>query len=120
MFKAIIRDTTINMVVFESINGDNDYYEIVESISDFLYDNTDYIEDEYFNNMLDECHESIRIGDCTYQPSLVLERTDPLEYTIARDDYKDFLIDDAIYELKLEVINSPVYCGNLKIIIIED
>jgi hypothetical protein len=47
------------------------------------------IDDAYmmYDNMLDECFETVRIGSLTYAPSDVLRKTDPIAYRCGFLDY---------------------------------
>ena len=48
--------------------------------------------EEAFDEMLDECNETIKIGTLTYLPSQVLKNTDPIAYRIGKYDFADFYL----------------------------
>lgn len=45
---------------------------------------------ERFDEMLDECHDLIKIGTLTYLPSQVLKSVDPIAYEICLQEFLDF------------------------------
>lgn len=42
---------------------------------------------ERFDQMLDECHEELRIGELSWCPSVALKRLDPVAYRVYRSDF---------------------------------
>lgn len=42
---------------------------------------------ERFDQMLDECHEELRIGELSWAPSIALEKLDPVAYRVYRSDF---------------------------------
>ena len=50
--------------------------------------------EEAFDEMLDECNETIKIGTLTYLPSQVLKNTDPIAYRIGKYEFADFMLTD--------------------------
>lgn len=49
-----------------------------------------------FEDMLNECHDNIKIGSLEYLPSLVLKHVDPVAYRCGLADYIDSLLTDEI------------------------
>lgn len=47
--------------------------------------------EEMFDEMLDETHPEIKIGNLTFYPSQVLANCDPIAYQISVQEYADFL-----------------------------
>jgi hypothetical protein len=47
--------------------------------------------EEMFDEMLDETHPEIKIGNLTFYPSQVLANCDPIAYQISVQEYVDFL-----------------------------
>lgn len=50
--------------------------------------------EEMFDDMLDECHETVTICSLKYAPSDVLKSTDPIAYRCMLADYLDGLVAD--------------------------
>jgi len=46
---------------------------------------------EMYDDMLDDCHEEIRIGTLAFLPSRVLKETDPIAYRCSFLEYIDSL-----------------------------
>lgn len=44
---------------------------------------------ERYDEMLDECHEPMRIGDLVFYPSEVLSECDPIAYRCGFNDWLD-------------------------------
>ena len=42
---------------------------------------------ERFDQMLDEYHEELRIGELSWAPSIALEKLDPVAYRVYRSDF---------------------------------
>lgn len=47
--------------------------------------------EELFDEMLNECHEPVQIGDLTFDPAYVLKMCDPVAYQIGVNEYMDVL-----------------------------
>ena len=76
---------------------DTEQFETVEEVAQFIIDNLD---DEVYDNMLDECYEEVTFGTLSYCPSIALYRLDPIAYNCGRSDYYDSLYSDIVYELE--------------------
>ena len=50
-----------------------------------------------YDEMLDDCEETVRIGVLEYCPSYVLKTVDPIAYREGFLGYVDFLMDDGIF-----------------------
>ena len=59
---------------------------------------------ERYDDMLDECHEDIKICDMIYSTSTVLYRVDEIAYRCGFSDYTAHLEEDNIY---VEGITEP-------------
>lgn len=42
---------------------------------------------ERFDDMLDECHDMLRIGELSWYPSVALKQLDPVAYRVYRSDF---------------------------------
>ena len=67
------------------------------SVYDILAEELD---EEIYDEWLDEISGPVRIGSLEYSPSIVLERVDPIAYRCGYSDFLDFLGGDAEYELE--------------------
>ena len=59
---------------------------------------------ERYNDMLDECHEDVKICGMSYCTSRVLEEVDPIAYRCGFSDYTSHLEEDNIF---VEGITEP-------------
>ena len=50
--------------------------------------------EEMYNNMLDECTPTVKIGTLEYMPSEVLKKLDPIAYRCGMNDYESSLRED--------------------------
>lgn len=48
----------------------------------------------FYDEMLDETNQEIKIGSLTYSPSQVLKAVDPIAYDIGLSEYFSFLIEE--------------------------
>ena len=119
MLTVSVRDESINCDVFELTMSDDDYNELIENVSDWLYDNESYIEEDCYDDMLDECHDTIELCGIKYAPSNVLYQVDRIAYDMGLKEYRDWIISEAIYELKTSPLSTDIYCGNLTIKMVE-
>lgn len=71
-----------------------------ETASKAAYFITENLDDEPFDDMLDECYEEVEICGLSYAPSIAFYRTDEIAYSCARNDYYDSLAGDIEYELE--------------------
>tara|TARA_R110000824_G_scaffold76748_1_gene194411 strand:+ start:2412 stop:2630 length:219 start_codon:yes stop_codon:yes gene_type:complete len=46
---------------------------------------------ELYDNMLDECYPTIKLGHLEYAPSVALYRLDPIAYRVGLSDYESDL-----------------------------
>lgn len=67
------------------------------SVYDLLAEELD---EEIYDEWLDEICEPVRIGSLEYSPSIALERVDPIAYRCGYSDFLDFLAGDVEYELE--------------------
>lgn len=61
---------------------------------------TDNLDDEVFDEMLDECYEPVVILGVDYDTSVALYRTDPTAYNCAKSNYYSNLAEDIICDLE--------------------
>jgi len=69
-----------------------------EAVSDYVHNNMD--------DLLDECHEEIHIGNLTFSASEVLKKCDPIAYNCSINDFVDSFLTDAYYEAENGGYNS--------------
>jgi len=50
--------------------------------------------EEMFDEMLDDCHEPIKIGYGTFYASQILKECDPIAYRIGLSEFEDTLEED--------------------------
>ena len=50
--------------------------------------------EEMFDEMLDDCHEPIKIGFGTFYPSQILKNCDPIAYRLGLSEFEDSLEED--------------------------
>ena len=60
---------------------------------------TEHMNDDVYDEMLDECYEPINICGCEYSPSVALYRVDEVAYRCGRNDYYDSLASDIADEI---------------------
>ena len=58
------------------------------------------MDDEAYDEMLDECYGQVEIGGLFYSTSLALKEVDPIAYRCGRNDYYDSLREDLECELE--------------------
>ena len=89
-----------------------------KNIENTTIDDLDVNQEEIYDEFLDECYESIKIGNIEFYPSRVLKELDPIAYNCGKADYfdscditdfkeyEDFKseIEEQIDELKQEII----------------
>lgn len=78
-----------------------DYVEVSEK--EFYNELEDAVRNEvenYYDEMLDECYETVKIGNIEFTPSEILFNCDPIAYKCGLNDYVDSQLSDAIYELE--------------------
>lgn len=61
---------------------------------------TDNLDDEVYDNMLDECYPEVEILGLSYAPSIALYRVDEIAYNCGRNDYYDSLSSDIAYDIE--------------------
>lgn len=59
----------------------------------------DEIDENSYDDMLDECYDVIKIGNITFLPSQVLKECDEVAYNIGYSEYIDGIVEDYKYEL---------------------
>ena len=76
-----------NVKVFDTAN------EVAEYI-------TEHMNDEVYDDMLDECYGEIEICGYSYSASVALYRVDEVAYKCGRNDYYDSLASDIAYDVE--------------------
>lgn len=61
---------------------------------------TDHMNDDVYDDMLDECYGEIDICGISYAASLALYRVDKCAYNCGKNDYYDSLQQDIVYDLE--------------------
>lgn len=82
--------TMMKFRVNEEIKEAYDVYDII----------AEELDEEMYDEWLDEICEPVRIGSLEYSPSVVLERVDPIAYRCGYSDFLCYLAEDAEYELE--------------------
>ena len=72
------------------------YVEFPDDVAQLIIDDLD---DDAYDDMLDECYGEVEICGMTYSPSYALYNLDPVAYRCGRDDYYDSFYGDIVYEL---------------------
>lgn len=62
------------------------------------FDASDYVTEDDYDEMLDDCHGDIDICGYSYSASRVLQEVDPIAYRCGYNDYVDSIDLDAIVE----------------------
>lgn len=70
--------------------------EFEERLSELI---REYVECEY-DNILDDCYGTFKVGYCDFYASEVLKQCDPVAYNCGLDDEIDYKSSDAIYEVE--------------------
>jgi hypothetical protein len=73
----------------------------------------DYPKDvyDYYNEMLNDCHNSVKVGELSFLASTVLREVDPIAYRVGLEDWLDSLHTDGLFCYDCEVVNnSPFSC----------
>ena len=58
------------------------------------------IDEELYDEMLNDCYPEVEIMGMAYDPSVALYRLDPIAYRCGFDDYKDSIARDIEHELE--------------------
>lgn len=77
------------------IDGEKEF-QTAEEAADYIVENMD---DDVYDEMLDECYGDIEICGYSYSASLALYRVDETAYRCGRNDYFDGLRPDILDEL---------------------
>ena len=70
-----------------------------EDSSVMAYAIVENLNNDYYDEMLDECYGEIDICGCSYCPSIALYRVDPIAYNCGMNDYYDSVAKDIEYEI---------------------
>lgn len=57
-------------------------------------------DEDYFDDMLDECYDEVKICGMSYAPAIALYRLDPVAYRCARCEWEDAEAGDIAYMLE--------------------
>lgn len=71
----------------------------IELITSELTAITEYDLKKSYAEMLDECHDLVKIGNLEYLPSKVLSSVDPIAYNIGFSDYVSNELEELLYEI---------------------
>tara|TARA_R110002020_G_scaffold235687_3_gene447871 strand:- start:1526 stop:1936 length:411 start_codon:yes stop_codon:yes gene_type:complete len=63
-------------------------------ISDVEIEGYTPVDDEEYDNMLDEIYPEYKMGDVSYLPSRILKELDPIAYRIGRQEYDESRAED--------------------------
>jgi cell division septum initiation protein DivIVA len=79
-------------------NIENNTFNTVEEVVQWLGDNCEYSEDEY-DELLDDCYPDYNIGYMTYTASQILQECDPIAYRIGLGEALDSTLESVEHEL---------------------
>ena len=71
----------------DEIIEESDIYDIVDS---------EYSEDDY-EEMLNDCYETVKIGSLEYEAGTVLKAVDPIAFRVGMSDETDYIAKEIIY-----------------------
>ena len=54
----------------------------------------------HLDDMIDECYDEVKIGLMIFYPSQILEKCDPIAYSMIGDDFADSRFSDFKYDLE--------------------
>ena len=69
------------------LDSQKELSDIQKEINNF--DASEYVTENQYDDMLDECHDMVTIGHLSYYPSTVLKEVDPIAYRCGYNDYAD-------------------------------
>ena len=72
-------------------------FDTASEVAQYIIENLD---EDVYDEMLDECYEEIEICGYSYAPSIALYRVDKIAYQCGMNDYYDSLSSDIEYELE--------------------
>lgn len=71
------------------------------------------IDEDVYDEMLDDCYGEIEICGCSYAASIAMYRVDPIAYRCGFNDYCDSLYSDIKYSLeRMDDGDSENFYGN--------
>lgn len=70
--------------------------EIIEESDIYNIVDSEYSEDDY-EELLNECYETVKIGNLEYEPGRVLREVDPIAFRVGMSDETDSIAKDIIY-----------------------
>ena len=79
------------------IVNENMEFATMEEVAEYISENTDY---EEYDEELDDCNDEVKIGCCTFYPSEILRKCDPIAYRCGFDDFKSFVYGDVLCDLE--------------------
>ena len=99
------------------IIDNTEQFETPEDVAQYIIDNLD---DDVYDDMLNECYPMIEFGILSYYPSVALERLDPVAYRCGMSDYYDSLYSDIVYELERMDYGASNYFYGFDVDIIDE
>ena len=98
----------------EAYPADSDIHSILVDILE------DEMDNDIFDEMLDECYPEVELMGLTYNPSYVLKEVDPIAYRCTRSDYIDSVAADIVYEVESMDIGDEIEEHGITIEYMED
>lgn len=92
-------------------------FDTVEEVSTYIVENMD---DEYYDDMLDEIYGEINICGYNYYASNALARIDPVAYRCGYVDFCDSLYGDIAYDIERMSDGDTLTEYNFEIVYTED
>lgn len=88
---------------------DDRWFDDPREAADFI---AEHIDEETYDDMLDECYEPVVICGMVYSPSIALYRVDPIAYQVYRSEWEDSVARDIVSELeKMSDGDVDWFCG---------
>ena len=98
------------------IDGEHEFTDAREA-AEYIIENMD---DETYDEMLDECYGEIEICGLSYAASIAFYRVDEIAYNCGRNDYYDSLSGDIAYDLERMDSGETADYYNFEVEAIED
>lgn len=87
-------------ILYENNNKEKGrLFSVVEDVRDYL-ERSFYVDDDSFDNFLDDAYDSVEVLGSFYDMSYVLKSIDRVTYNYDKDMYTQELINDTISELE--------------------
>lgn len=98
----------------------DDTFEYFVSEDEVASEIVENLDDDVYDEMLDEVYGEIDICGLSYMASVALYRVDPIAYNCGRSDYYDSLYDDMVYTLERMDYGDTEYFYGYTVELIDD